>query len=150
MMGYKSIMSKGRQIVDRYTNTTRENMPMDETITSFADRLVDLFETVNESNGGKRARAEDGLAYHIRAEKPEPVVRLDDTDVQHHTLAVDLRSEVIENIRSNNQQLQARGAYLAICLGIDQELKAQYAGPWKVACHSLSGYWKIINNVFYG
>src|SRR5690606_39461115 len=40
MDGYRKMMSNGWMIVDRYKNTTRDNMPMDETITSFADRLV--------------------------------------------------------------------------------------------------------------
>lgn len=70
--------------------------------------------------------------YHMQ--KTEPVVRLDDTDVQHHTLAVDLRNEVIENIRSNDQQLQARGAYFAICLGIDQEIYQDMV-VWKDITH---------------
>ena len=45
--GYRQMMSQGWQIVDRYQNTTHDNMPMDETITSFADRLTELFELIN-------------------------------------------------------------------------------------------------------
>ena len=148
--GYKWIMSQGWQIVDRYTNTTRENMPMDETITSFADRLVDLFEMVNERNGGTRFRNDGVLSYRILAERPESVVSLEGTEAQQQTLTVDLAHEVVDNIRSDDQQLQARGAYLAICLGMADEFSEQYAEQWKQAIHSLSGYWKIVNNVFYG
>src|SRR5690606_34229788 len=89
MKGYKWIMSQGWQIVDRYTNTTRENMPMDETVTSFADRLIDLFEIVNENNGGKRIRTKDGLFYHIPTEESAPVVSLGDTEGKQETLAAD-------------------------------------------------------------
>ena len=39
MKGYRWMLAQGWPIVDRYKNTTRENMPADETITSFADRL---------------------------------------------------------------------------------------------------------------
>jgi hypothetical protein len=42
MKGYRWMMP--RLAIDRYKNTTRENMPTDETITSFADRLIDLAE----------------------------------------------------------------------------------------------------------
>ncbi|MFN2127966.1 MAG: ADP-ribosylglycohydrolase family protein, partial [Anaerolineales bacterium] len=52
--GYRWMMSQGWQIVDRYHNTKRENMPEDETITSFADRVIDLAEKVIVKNGGKK------------------------------------------------------------------------------------------------
>ena len=51
--GYKWMMAQGWQIVDRYKNTTRDNVSMDETITSFADRLIDLAERVVMENGGE-------------------------------------------------------------------------------------------------
>lgn len=150
MKGYKWMMSQGWQIVDRYKNTTRENMPMDETLTSFADRLIDLFEVVNEHKGGKRVRTEGGIFYHISVEKPMAVVGLESVEVQREVLANDLRKEIIENIGSDKRHLQARGAYLAICLAMDDELNTRFAEPWKKSVHALSGYWKIVNNVFYG
>ena len=42
--GHKWMMSQGWKIVDRYKNTKRENMPDNETITSFADRIIELSE----------------------------------------------------------------------------------------------------------
>src|SRR5690606_20881241 len=72
--GYRKLLSNGWRIVDRYRNTTRDNMPMDETITSFADRLVDLFEIVNTSNGGSKSVTSQGLVYHVIREAPKPVV----------------------------------------------------------------------------
>src|SRR5690606_37366541 len=148
--GYRWMMSQGWQIVDRYRNITRENMPMDETITSFADRLVDLFEVVNENNGGKRVRDNGGLSYYIPVEKPMPVVILQGAEMQQGALADDLREEVIENISSTDRRLQARGAYLAICLDMAAEVSRQDAKSWERSVHALSGYWKIVNNVFYG
>lgn len=148
--GYRWMMSQGWQIVDRYKNTTRENMPMDETITSFADRLVDLFETVNEKNGGERIRADGTLSYRIPVEKPSPVARLETHEDHRRTLSSDLRQEVINDIRSGDRQQQARGAYLAICLDIADELMQGYPDQWKAAVYALSGHWKIVNNVFYG
>ncbi len=44
--GYRWMMTQNWNIIDRYRNTTRDDMPMDETITSFADRLIDLAERV--------------------------------------------------------------------------------------------------------
>ena len=50
--GYRWIMAQGWTIVDRYRNTTRDGMPTDETITSFADRIIDLAERVIAKQGG--------------------------------------------------------------------------------------------------
>ena len=49
--GYRRMMQQGWQIVDRYRNTKREGMPENETITSFADRLVDIAEQKYPSAG---------------------------------------------------------------------------------------------------
>ena len=148
MKGYRWLLSQGWPIVDRYKNVTRELMPTDETITSFADRLVDLFEILNENNGGKRVRSDGKLTYHIVSEMPAAIARLGDANVRK--LAVDLREEIIGNIRSKDRRLEARGAYLAICLELAGEIEKRYPKQWRQARYSLSGYWKILNNVFYG
>src|SRR5690606_7968085 len=79
-----------------------------------------------------------------------PVINLEGTESQQEALASDLRKEIVENITSEKRHLQARGAYLAICLEMDDELNSRYVEPWKKSVHALSGYWKIVNNVFYG
>ncbi|HYW78153.1 MAG TPA: ADP-ribosylglycohydrolase family protein, partial [Thermoguttaceae bacterium] len=68
--GYRWMLAQGWQIVDRYENTTRDNMPGDETITSFADRLIDLAETVIKENGGKREMSGATPVYVIPVESP--------------------------------------------------------------------------------
>ncbi len=71
--GYRWMMAQGWQIVDRYKNTTRENMPEDETITSFADRLIELAEIVILQRGGERVWKEGRLVYIIQREMPASV-----------------------------------------------------------------------------
>jgi len=44
----------------------------------------------------------------------------------------------------------AQSAYLAVCLDLDKSLSRQYPKQWKQACFELSGYWRIMNNIFYG
>src|SRR5690606_19758832 len=53
--GYRKLLSNEWRIVDRYQNTTRDHMPTDETITSFAYRMDELVEVVNEQTGGVRS-----------------------------------------------------------------------------------------------
>lgn len=148
--GYKWILNQDWQIVDRYKNSTRENMPTDETITSFADRLIDLFEMVNQENGGSRSRNADGLSYIIKTEEPKPIVSLHSFSENKKQLLGELQEQIIADIRSTNREQQARGAYLAICLGMEKEMKKKHPSQWKTACYMLSGYWKTINNIFHG
>jgi hypothetical protein len=54
MMNHNDRYNPEWEMVDRYKITTRGNMPMDETITSFADRIIELFEMLNEADGGKK------------------------------------------------------------------------------------------------
>ena len=74
--GYRKMMSQGWQIVDLYKNTTRDNMPHDETITSFADRIIELFEMINEEKGGKKTIINQKLFYEISMENPAPVRKI--------------------------------------------------------------------------
>jgi hypothetical protein len=43
----------------------------------------------------------------------------------------------------------ARSSYLAVCLGISDDLKNKYPDQWKEACYNLSGYWKVISNIYH-
>lgn len=148
--GYRWMMGQGWHIVDRYRNTTRENMPMDETITSFADRLVDLFEMINEHNGGERVRVDSILSYRIVAETPSPVALLEASDDRNVAWREQMQQEIIEDILAEDRQRKARGAYLAISLDMADEVSLRYAQHWKEAVQFLGGYRKIVNNVFYG
>jgi len=80
--GYRNMLNHHKrqdpewQIVDRYRNTTRDNMPMDETITSYADRIIEIFEMVNETNGGKETLKNNIMVYEILSESPANVIKL--------------------------------------------------------------------------
>lgn len=146
MYGYKQMLSieNNWQIVDRYQNTTRDNMPMDETITSFSDRIIELFEMVNEQNGGRKVLEKNNWIYQISSEIPLPISRLNPEDTQ-----LELKPSIVKGIRSEAKEEMARAAYLSICLGINKEIAESYPNEWEKACYNLSGYWKIINNLFY-
>ena len=146
--GYRWMMSQGWQIVDRYKNTTRENMPLDETISSFCDRLIELFEMVNEQNGGKKELVNNVMVYSINPEVPMPVLRLSSVEEQKENLRINLEESILRNIQSGNRQEKARAAYMAVCLDLNVTLSQKYPKQWKTACSDLSGYWKIMHNIF--
>jgi len=151
--GYRKMMTQSRnneplwQIVDRYKNTTRDNMPMDETITSFADRLIELFELVNENNGGTKKLQNKIFVYEIPTEKPAPVLLLSGAD-RKNTLREELGKQIIADLSSADKAVRSKSVYMAVCLDMAEQLKKSHSKSWKTACYDLSGYWKIMNNVF--
>ena len=72
--GYRWIMKQNWTIVDRYHNTTRDGMPTDETITSFADRIIELAEQVIVEQGGRRQNLNGRIVYRIRSQEPANVL----------------------------------------------------------------------------
>lgn len=136
------------QIVDRYKNVTRDNMPMDETITSFADRVIELFEMINEQNGGAQILHNDTIAYKIVFEEPGVVKKLTSGTAQNKLSQQELEPQILNDLLTGEKEDMARAAYLAICLDLDAAFVKKYPGQWKKACYALSGYWKVMNNVF--
>ena len=149
-VGYRKMMSEGWMIVDRYKNTTRDNMPMDETITSFADRLIDLFELVNETNGGKKTVVNQVVVYDIPAESPAPTDQLVSHESQKIALRKEYEKEITDHMLTGTKEQKARAAYMAVCLDFDNTLSQKYPNQWEEARYNLSGYWRVINNIFAG
>ena len=48
-----------------------------------------------------------------------------------------------------NREERAMAAYMAICLDMNEDLRKNYPKQWNEACFELSGYWKIMNNIFF-
>jgi len=147
--GHRRILNEGWNLVDRYKNTKRDKMPMDETIISFADRVVDVFEMVNEENGGSKTVENNVVVYKIPIEKPASVYKLLTYDEEKATLKKEVQKSIESNLLSGKKQEMARAAYLAISLDLAKELKKKYPKQWKEACYNLSGYWKVIGNLFH-
>ncbi len=148
--GYRWMLSQEWQIVDRYKNTTRENMPNDETITSFADRLCDLAEKVILDNGGRR-QFNDGMPiYSIRAESPRCVAKLPSLDEQIADMRKTHESQIEEGIlHSRDKQTIARAAYLAICLGESEFFQKKHPDKWQQALRRLSEYGNVVQAIYY-
>ena len=147
--GHRRILNEGWQIVDRYKNTKRDNMPMDETIISFADRVVDVFEMVNQENGGSKTIQNNVMVYKILSEKPASVYGLDSYDEEKIQLKNNFEKDIVNNLLNGNKQEMARAAYFAVSLNMTNDLKKKYPEQWKEACYNLSGYWKVMSNVFH-
>jgi len=148
--GYRSMLAQGWQIVDRYKNTTRQSMPMDETITSHADRLIELAERLIIQNKGERVLENGRPVYKINTETAKNVKRL--PELQNHI--ADLQSQYkdeIENgiLRAKTKEERARAAYLAISLDLAHNYKEKYSQQWKVALQDLTSYWNVVQAIYY-
>jgi hypothetical protein len=153
--GYRKMLNRNDrynpewQIVDRYRNGSRDNMPLDETLTSFADRIIELFEMVNEANGGSKTLVNNIMVYQIPVEPPAPVIMLTSVEGQKQLLQKEFEKQIKEQLINGNREEKARAAYMAICLDMNNSLAKSNSKQWEEACKNLSGYWKIMNNIFH-
>src|SRR5690606_18933164 len=92
-----------------------------------------------------------GLVYHVIQEAPKPVVVTQSVAALKSEL---LKQEPVEKlvaaIRGGNNQMKARAAYIAVCLGLYPEISKEHPTDWATAKQALSGYVKVMNNLFYG
>ena len=150
MKGYRWMLAQGWPIVDRYRNTSRANMPTDETITSFADRLIDLAEKVILEEGGRRLTKDGRLLYQISTQEPGCVQHLEGPAAQTAALMTKLRNEIEDSIaRPASKEQSARGAYYAICLGLAPSIRQEHPQQWANALDALNGYENILQVIFY-
>jgi hypothetical protein len=144
------MMGQGWDIVDRYRNTTRENMPMDETITSFGERVMELPERVIVEGGGQRRFVDGRVVYRIRREEAGNVAPLASVDDLVVRMQEEMRAEVEEAIlRGVDDVDRARGAYLAICLDLAGGIKSEYPAEWVRAVEALENNSKVVQVLFH-
>ena len=150
MKGYRWMLSQGWPIVDRYRNTTRENMPEDETITSFADRLIELAERVIVAQGGSRQMRNGRIVYRINPQTPRCIHLMKKAYEQAAVLREELESEITQGItHSTSRQQMARAAYLAICLDLAATLRREHPQQWSAALAALGDYEDVVQALFH-
>ena len=150
MTGYRSMLAQGWPIVDRYKNTTRQEMPADETITSFADRLIDLAEKVIIDGGGQRLRIDGRTVYRIRTEEPKNVLPLPNLEQQTVEMRKRLKTKITAAILDESSvQMRAQAAYLAICLDLAPEIRTQHTTAWAESIKALSRHENVVQAIYY-
>lgn len=124
-------------------------MPTDETIITFSDRLIEVFEMVNQQNGGKKTIKDNKMVYLIHKEAPQNIYPLLPIEKQKKQLIAQFQDDIINWLLHGNKKDKARAAYIAICLDLNDKLNTSYHNEWTEACYELSGYWKIISAIFH-
>lgn len=150
LKGYKWITSQGWDIQDRYRNTSRDDMPENETITTYTDRLIALARRNISEHGGSLVNRNGHPEYRIRTETPANVERLPDLQKQPAEMRSQWRREIEDCVaKAASDRDKARGAYLAICLDYAGEMKDRYADHWKAAVAALGGFPQVLHAIFY-
>jgi len=147
--GYRWMLAQGWTIVDRYRNTTREGMPEDETITSFADRLIELAERVIADGGGGRVVGEGGVVYRLPVEEPGCVSRLPDRDELARSLRAELEPGLLAKLEHEDARVRAGAAYVGICLGLAGEIASEAPAAWRVALADLRRHEQVAQVLFH-
>ena len=148
--GYRWMMSQGWDIRDRYRNTTREDMPANETITSFGDRVMELAERVILERGGQRRFDGGRVVYRIRGERSANVLALAEMGDLVGRMRKEMGGEIEAAIvRGSDDVERARGAYLAICLELAGVMRKEHPGAWGKAVEALENNSKVVQVLFY-
>jgi hypothetical protein len=144
------MLAQGWPVVDRYRNTTRGDMPADETITSFADRLIDLAERVITERDGARRTRDGRIHYRIRTEQPRCIYPLVNPSQRTTELKAGLGPDVDRDIATAaSRERLARAAYIGICLDLSSHLRERHPERWSAAIEAMSEHENVVQAIFY-
>jgi ADP-ribosylglycohydrolase len=148
--GNKWLRAQGWDIKDKYRNTSRDDVPEDETITSYEDRLIALAEMNITRRGGMKTSVNGRPVYRIPIEKSANVEPLPNLKEKNTALRAKLKNEIEKGVLSVvNTQEKARAAYLGICFDFAPELKVKHPEQWAQAIQSLAGYPNVMQVIFF-
>jgi ADP-ribosylglycohydrolase len=168
--GRRWMNDQGWNIKDVYRNTTRDDMPTDETITGLENTLIAAARIVIEHHRGElvsklspsgsaqtnperspsgRGQGEGALKiYRIRTERPANVEPLATPADQVTRLRQHFEPQLERDLTVQGAS-RARAAYLAICLGDAERLKHQSPTAWSAAIAELEKHPAVINDIFH-
>jgi ADP-ribosylglycohydrolase len=148
--GNKWLQEQHWDIKDLYRNTSRDDAPQDETITSYENRLLELADMNIKERGGSKTISNGRAVYRIPVEKAANVEPLPDLTRQHAVLRAQCRGDIEKSILpGSSQREKARAAYLGICLDFAPQLKQQRANDWRQAVKALAGYPRVMQVIFF-
>jgi hypothetical protein len=148
--GYRWMTSRGWNILDRYRNTTRDHMPTDETITSFAERLIGLSEKVILEQRGHKLTGDGQPIYCISTQQPANILPLTDPQDELSHILAQMNAPITQSVlNSESHRELALAAYSAICLDLSQNLKQKHPAQWQKAIEALNQYPNVLQALFF-
>ena len=145
MNGYQRMEDQGWKVKDIYYNITRLNMPLNETLTSFADRLTQLaVKTLLEEGGAVVEKGTDGATYIFEGQSPENILPLYPMDKQREWMQLPLTFEIDRLLTSpGSKEDRARAVYLALATGSGKDFQQKYPDAWDEAVQAFEEFPRI-------
>ncbi|HEX4413383.1 MAG TPA: ADP-ribosylglycohydrolase family protein [Lacipirellulaceae bacterium] len=158
MKGRRWMAEQGWNIKDVYRNSMRDDMPNDETLTSLENLVVEAARLTIQKNGGEiplpvREGPGEGSPrtqkriYRIPTEQPANIEPLS-TPADQLARAKKEFVPVLAHDLATPGIARARAAYLAICLGEADKLKADSPDAWSAAITELEKHPAVVHNIF--
>jgi hypothetical protein len=145
--GRRWIDQQGWNIADVYKNTTRDDMPLDETISGLEQLAIDGARLAIAEQGGERTETAGRPVYRIRVESAANVAPLATREQQ--TLAAREKFQPQLSRLFNGTPLErARAAYLALCFGEVKSYRAESPDKWSEAVNELRQLSGQLNVIF--
>ncbi len=135
MKGRRWMNDQGWNIKDVYRNTTRDDMPNDETLTSLENTLIEAARITIKKNGGQiplpiREGQGEGSTrnshrtYRIPTESPANIEPLATQAAQLANLRKHFAPQLQKDLATAGVT-RARAAYIAVCLGEDRKIQTR-------------------------
>ena len=138
---------QGWNIKDVYRNTTRDDMPNDETLTGLENSAIEAARVTIRKNGGELITKNGQRIYRIST---EPAANIEPLATQAAQLAI-LRKHYAPQLSKDLATpgvARARAAYIAICLGETKKFKRESPADWSAAIAELEKYPAVVHNAF--
>jgi len=129
-------------------NTSRDSMPMDETITGFGDRLITLTDHVIAGNGGEKITLDGKPFYRLKVQEPGNIEGLTDFKNEPMVLQKEFRDMIEHAIVRVTTDSLAWAGYMAICLDIAPEIMNKYPEQWGRAIEELLSQKSVMQAIF--
>jgi hypothetical protein len=139
--------AQGWNIRDVYRNTSRDEMPQDETLTGFENTLIEAARLAIERHGDDFTATNGERIYRIRTELPANVEPLSSPKDQ----IARLRQKYLQSLEgdlADSGTDRGRAAYLAICLGETTNFKRDQSTDWEAAVTELKKHPAVVKNLF--
>jgi ADP-ribosylglycohydrolase len=151
--GRRWMNDQGWDIADVYRNTTRDDMPNDETLTGLENTLLKCARLAIEEQGGKLSepaglsRRNKLRVFEIRTETP--------ANIEPLATAADQVAQVREHFLPKLDQdltatgaARARAAYVAICMGETERFQRDSPAAWSAAVAELAKYPALVQDLY--
>ena len=148
MKGRRWMNDQGWDIKDVYRNTTRDDMPNDETLTGLENTLIEAARITIKKNGGELVTKRRPAASIASRPNLPPI---SNPSQRAAAQIANLRKHFAPQLEKDLAApgvARARAAYIAICLGEAERFKRESPTEWSAAIAELEKYPAVVHDAF--